>query len=134
MRVTKFEKIIASKKCKLKDFDNDYYIALHSLSMRVDCPMCHAVKGIACYGAENTPAHKSRMRLLRFVSRIAYGNLRYSLDDRSWKGDYAIVKVNGKGKYIIVTGKEYITNRSKYKTLHDLKESREKQLPEILDV
>jgi hypothetical protein len=87
--LSKSEKLIASRKCKLERMDNEYKLAIIYLSQRVDCPRCRAKKGQVCRGTVQgkfiVPAHKVRLKLLQFSSKKVYDNLHYAMNSRYWK-------------------------------------------------
>lgn len=94
------DEIIASRRCKFLDYDNGYdeeYIeVIQEISLRVRCPQCGARKGVHCYITQNNePAHRCRLMLLHFRDKKTYDNLRYVMRDRRWKGNNAVVKIEG---------------------------------------
>jgi hypothetical protein len=87
--MSKSEKIVASRKCKLETMDSEYKTAIIALSLRVDCPRCRARKNWVCRGTTAgkyiVPAHKVRLNLLKFKNEKVYDNLKYAMNSRYWK-------------------------------------------------
>jgi len=87
--LSKSEKTIASRKCKLERMDNEYKLAIIYLSQRVDCPRCRAKKGQVCRGTVQgkfiVPVHKVRLNLLRFKNKKVLVNLKYAMNSQYWK-------------------------------------------------
>lgn len=95
------ENIIASRKCSFDDLDSDYLDALREISMQIDCPLCHRKKRQLCVNCMNgEPAHKSRMKLIKFASKKVEENVYYAMKSKRWKGDRVVITINGKWQII----------------------------------
>ena len=99
--LTQSENIIALRRLSYDDFDDEYFVALLRLSLRVKCPACPAKKKQVCRGTSlemvgyHAPCHKSRLRLLKFSSKKINSNLQYAMKSKKWKGDWVLIKQDG---------------------------------------
>lgn len=84
--LTRSEAIVASRNYRFENMPDDYKDAIVTLSYRVACPRCRAKKLQICRGtAQNrAPAHKVRLRLLKFKNKKVSANLIYAMNSRTW--------------------------------------------------